>query len=401
LSIFVRVLLVLAGLALVSVAFFSAVRTFVLPRSAPDPVVRVVFRSLRRAFNALTRRSRDYTEADAIMAFFAPTALLALLPVWLVLIAAGYACLFWVVDEKTWYEALVLSGSSLLTLGFARADGWVNVLLSFSEAVLGLMLVAILIAYLPTIYAAFSRREAAVSLLEVRAGSPPSAVEMILRFNRLHGLDRLSELWPDWELWFTEIEESHTSLAALVFFRSPKPERSWVTAAGAVLDAAALTNAAVDIPHDLQADLTIRAGFLALRSIADFFGLKYNPNPRPTDPISITREEFDAACDRMGAAGVPLKADREQAWRDFAGWRVNYDTVLVALALITMAPYAPWSSDRTPEGVRSPLELMQAKRLTRAGFLRFSSTSQDPVDEDPGITGDGTDGTDQSIKTDR
>jgi hypothetical protein len=393
-----RVLLVSLGLAFVGVAFFSAVRTFVLPRSAPDPVVRVVFRGLRRFFDLLTRRARDYAERDAIMAFFAPTALLALLPVWLALIAAGYACLFWVVDEKTWYDALVLSGSSLLTLGFSRADGWVNVLLSFSEAVLGLMLVAILIAYLPTIYSAFSRREAAVSLLEVRAGSPPSAVEMILRFNRLHGLDHLSDLWPQWELWFTEIEESHTSLAALVFFRSPKPERSWVTAAGAVLDAAALTNAAVDIPHDLQADLTIRAGFLALRSIADFFGLKYDPNPRPTDPISVTRQEFDTACDRMAVAGVPLKADREQAWRNFAGWRVNYDTVLVALALITMAPYAPWSSDRAPDGVRSPLELMQPKRLKRTGFARFSSSS--PTDPTKGRPS-GTDGADGSIKADR
>jgi hypothetical protein len=205
---------------------------------------------------------------------------------------------------------------------------------------------------------------------------------MILRYNRLHGLDRLSNVWPDWELWFTELEESHTSLAALVFFRSPKPDRSWVTAAGAILDAAALTNAALDIPHDLRADLTIRAGFLALRSIADFFAVKYNPNPKPTDPISVTRAEFDAAYEQMAAAGVPLKPDREQAWRDFAGWRVNYDRVLVALAFITMAPYAPWSSDRTLEGVKSPLELMQPTRLKRTGFLKFSST-------------DGTDGADQ------
>jgi len=390
LPVLLRALSAIAGSLLIVVAFFSAVRTFVLPRSAPDPVVRVVFRSLRRIFDALTRRARDYPERDAIMAFFAPTGLLALLPAWLVMIALGYACLFWVLGTETWYDALVLSGSSLLTLGFARADGLANVLLSFSEAVLGLMLVAILIAYLPTIYAAFSRREAAVSLLEVRAGSPPSAVEMILRFNRLHGLDHLSDLWPDWELWFTEIEESHTSLAALVFFRSPKPERSWVTAAGAVLDAAALTNAVVDIPHDLQADLTIRAGFIALRSIADFFGLKYDPDPRPTDSISVTRDEFDAACERMGAAGVPLKADREQAWRAFAGWRVNYDRVLVALAHITMAPYAPWSSDRKPAGVRSALELMQPKRLKRSGFLQFSSSSST----------DKADGTEESIAAD-
>lgn len=359
------VLLSFFGLALVVVALFSAVKTFVLPRSAPDPVVGVVFRGLRRVFEVFTRRARTYARRDAIMAFFAPIGLLTLLPTWLLMIAAGYACFYWVLGAGAWYDAVVLSGSSLLTLGYAHAEGLAAVLLTFSEAVLGLIMVAILIAYLPTIYAAFARREAAVSLLEVRAGSPPSAVEMIMRYHRLHGLDRLGDLWPQWEVWFTEIEESHTSLAALVFFRSPKPERSWVTAAGAVLDAAALMNAVVAVPRDLRADLTIRAGFLALRSIAGFFGVRHDPNPRPTDPISLTRAEFDAACAQMVAQGVPLKEDRDQAWADFAGWRVNYDTVLLALAAITMAPYAPWSSDRRPVQARSPLDLMRPPDASR------------------------------------
>jgi hypothetical protein len=94
---------------------------------------------------------------------------------------------------------------------------------------------------------------------------------MIERYHRIHGLERLSQVWPAWEAWFAEIEESHTSLPALVFFRSPQPDRSWVTAAGAVLDAAALTAATLSIPHDASADLCIRAGFIALRRVADFF----------------------------------------------------------------------------------------------------------------------------------
>src|SRR5205085_8392901 len=124
-----------------------------------------------------------------------------------------------------------------------------------SEATIGLILVALLIAYLPTMYAAFSRREAAVSMLEVRAGSPPSAVEMILRFHRLNRLVYFNTLWTSWEVWFVELEESHTSLAALAFFRSPHPDRSWITAAGTVLDAAALVISTVDIPPDPQANL--------------------------------------------------------------------------------------------------------------------------------------------------
>jgi hypothetical protein len=119
-----------------------------------------------------------------------------------------------------------------------------------------------------------------------------------------------------------------------------------VIAAGTVLDGAALVRSAVDIPVDSQADLCIRAGYLALRYIAAFFRISYNPRPSATDPISVSRAEFEAALDEMAEAGVPLKADREQAWRDFAGWRVNYDTVLIALAELMIAPPARWSSDR-------------------------------------------------------
>lgn len=150
-------------------------------------------------------------------------------------------------------------------------------------------------------------------------------------------------MWPVWEEWFADIEESHTSLAPLAFFRSPRAERSWVTAAAAVLDAAALSRSTLDIERDPQADLCIRAGYVALRQIADFFRISYPADPHfPADPISISRQEFDTACEELRALGAPLKEDREQAWRDFAGWRVNYDAVLVALAGLVMAPDAPW-----------------------------------------------------------
>src|SRR5207248_2958410 len=124
--------------------------------------------------------------------------------------------------------------------------------------------------------------------------------------------------WETWEAWFVDIDESHTSLAALPFFRSPQPHRSWVTAAGAILDTGALVASTIDVPRDAQVDLCIRAGFLALRHIADFFSIPYDPDPQPGDPISIKREEFDAACDQLAGIGVALKPDREQAWRDFA-----------------------------------------------------------------------------------
>src|SRR5207248_2804360 len=169
-------------------------------------------------------------------------------------------------------------------------------------------------------YGAFSRREAAVTMLEVRAGSPPSAVELIARYQRIHGFARLSDLWTAWESWFVEVEETHTSLAALAFFRSPQGHRSWVTAAGAVLDAASLMTSTLELPRDPQRELCIRAGYLALQYIASYFKMPFEPHPRPTDPISIARSEYDDVCDRLIAGGVALKDNRDDTWRQFSGW---------------------------------------------------------------------------------
>jgi len=182
-------------------------------------------------------------------------------------------------------------------------------ILAFSEATLGLGIVALLITFLPSIYAAFAQRETEVALLETGAGSPPSAVEFLLRFQRLDWLDRMPEFWERWETWFAGVQETHTSYAALNFFRSPQADQSWIVAAGTVLDAAALTLAAVDLPPQPHAAICIRAGYVALRRIADFFGISYDPDPKPDDPISIRREEFEDACDRLADAGVPMRND--------------------------------------------------------------------------------------------
>ena len=139
-----------------------------------------------------------------------------------------------------------------------------------------------------------------------------------------------------------------------MFFRSPQPDHSWVVAAGAVLDGASLMASCVDVPREQRAEFTIRAGYLALRRIAEFFGVVVPRDPHfPEQSISVTREEFDEVWERLEAAQVPMKPDREQAWLDFAGWRVNYDVALIALAGLTVAPVAPWSSDRGIANIRA------------------------------------------------
>jgi hypothetical protein len=352
-EILLRILLFTAGGYLAGWTVMSAIRSFVLPRGDNVPLTRFVFRRMSRVYRLLAKRAQTYAEQDRIMALFAPVTLLLLPVVWLFLILIGYTMMFFALGEGTLFESFKISGSSLYTLGFFTVESlapngmaFVATILEFTEATIGLGLIAIVISYLPTMYAAFSARETLVTLLEIRANSPPSAVDLILRAHRIRGFDSLKELWSTWEVWFAQIEESHTSLFALNLFRSPQPERSWITAAGAVMDGAALIHAAVDIPRNSESQLCIRAGYVALRHIADFFRIPYNANPNFNDYISITRDEFEEALDQLAANGVPLKADRDQAWKDFSGWRVNYDTVLLAICELVMAPYAPWSSDR-------------------------------------------------------
>lgn len=342
----VRLVASVLAVAVILGIIVSAVRTFVVPRGLPVALSRVVFVVLRGVFLRLPRRSKDYAALDHRMAFYAPTALLTLPLVWLTAVLGAFAVLYWAIDQEGAWTALETSGSSLLTLGFQHPGSRVTTVLSFGEAAIGLTLLALLITYLPTIYGAFTRRESFVSLMEGRAGSPPWGVTMLLRYQQIGLLDRSDELWERAELWFSDIEESHTSLGALSFFRSPQPEHSWVTTAGAVLDASSLRLAALDLPDDPHCALCIRSGYLSLRRIAAYFDIPYDADPQPMDPISISRDEFDDALDRLAAEGTPLRADRDQAWRDFRGWRVNYDPVLVALAKLTFAPIAPWSSDR-------------------------------------------------------
>lgn len=342
-----RILLFALGLCIVGGTLRSAIRTFVLPRAANDGLTRRWFFVLGVLLLPLTRASRDPARREASLGLYAPIGLLMLPIIWLTFVLAGYMAMFIGLGGRNAREAFMVSGSSLLTLGFAALNDLPSSLLGFTEAAIGLILVALLISYLPTMYSAFSKRETTVTLLEVRAGTPPSAVEMLLRHHRLGRMDEIDTLWTLWEVWFAEVQETHTSLAALAFFRSPQPDHSWITAAGAVLDAAAFRAAVLDLPRDLRAELLLRAGFIALRRIVDFFGVPYDTNPPPDAPILITRAEWDAACDRLMDAGVPMKEDREQAWRDWAGWRVNYDFVLITLAQIIKAPYAPWSSDRS------------------------------------------------------
>jgi hypothetical protein len=340
----------LAGVVLILWTLASAVRTVVVPRALIPTLTRFHFVGLRKVFNLFARPGRSFDRRDAALSLYSPIALVTLPGLWVALVLIGFTAIFWGSGVHPLTEAFATSGSSLFTLGFIRPRGTPRILLEFAEAGIGLGLISLMISYLPSIYSAFSRREALVGMLEVRAGLPPSPAELLTRYRLIGWLELIDEdIFERWESWFVEIEESHTSQPSLVFFRSPHPERSWITAAGCVLDTASIVASTLDRPHNASCDVMIRSGYIALRRIGDSFQIPYNPDPSPTDPITVSRREFDLLCVELRALDVPLKEDLDQAWRDFAGWRVNYDQVLVRLCALTVAPPAKWSSDRVAQ----------------------------------------------------
>ncbi|HWX09311.1 MAG TPA: hypothetical protein VNY33_04980, partial [Gaiellaceae bacterium] len=206
----VHVVAALAGALVVLLALLEAVKAFVVPRGIRVPFTRLVLRTVFRSTRtfAYLRGARDREARDAYMAYAAPLGVLALPAAWLVASLVGYAAIFWAIAGGGFGHAVVLSGSSLFTLGFERPPGVVGAITAFTEAAVGLGLLAIVISYLPSLNTAFGRRESVVAALDARAGTPPDGVTLIERHHRFAGIEHLDVLWPDWERWIVEVGET-------------------------------------------------------------------------------------------------------------------------------------------------------------------------------------------------
>ncbi len=342
-AVWFRVVAGVLALLLELLVFDAAIRTFLLPRVANVRLSRLISRSVGLIFRMISKRKESYAEKDRVLSLFASIALLAYQAVWLILSVFAFMFAFIAAGVPTFARAIDISGSSLLTLGTSSGQGAAQISLGFVEAAIGLTLLALMIAFIPTLYAAFQRREISVSRLAVRAGVVPATPWGILEMAQsVASYDRLDELFREWEQWFTDVGESHTTLTMLNYYRSPSAEQTWIGCAASVLDAAALYNAALDIAPSASAGLCIRSGWISFRRLADYFRVAY---PVPVDrstPISISREEFDTVMRRLERSGIPLLADREAAWGDFVGWRVNYDAIIEAFYVLFTCPRTDW-----------------------------------------------------------
>ncbi len=342
----VDIIVQILGAMLVIGTLWSAMLTVVVPRAERPRITRyhfkfmgLVSRTAHRVFKAPERR-------NLFDARLAPFGLITLSFVWAAHITVGFALIFWGQGVRGIIDPLVLSGSSLTTLGIRDAESSFTLVLIVIEALIGLGLVGLVISYLPTVYSAYLDREIAVARLEIRAGRPPHPLTFLHRSYRIGWLDYMEDVWAEWEHWFLEIEETHSTHTSLSFFRSAQYGRSWLVTAGVVLDAAALMQSTIDIDRSPRAALCIRSGFVALGSLADTFEVDRPLDPAPNDPISMNRTTFDQLCIELRSRGIPLKPDLDQAWADFAGWRVNYDASLMGLIAYLRIEPGEWFGDQ-------------------------------------------------------
>jgi hypothetical protein len=366
------------GAAIVLGTAWSVLGTLIVPRRVRSNIPRVVFMVNQSVFHFIADKASSYERQDRILAAQAPVQLIAQVVAWLALFLLGFGLLMWPFNGNDGFgSAMEQAGSALCTLGYLVPHTSGVAALDALAALCGLGTVALQIGYLPTLYSAFNRREALITLLDSRAGVPSWGPELLSRTHYglgtgISAVGELPELFEAWEAWSADVSESHTTYVPLVWFRSPRPLSSWVTAQLAVLDAAALYLAL--LPHGsglIQARLCLRGGFTCLGNIARALRIPIPEDADPSDGISLSYDEFVEAVDRLRKVDFPIQRSIEEAWIDFSGWRVNYEAAAYALAWATDAPPALWSGPR-----RNGIEPIPPLRPALGGKTKHASTGK-------------------------
>jgi hypothetical protein len=363
------------GILLLLTAWNSVIGTLIVPRPVGSWLTRLVDRVVINAYRLVTRHARGFRRKDRILATQAAAILMTQLVTWLLAFFLGYTLLLWPVTGRGITGAFTDAGSSIFTLGFAEPSGAVPAVFVFLAAGSGLVIVALQIGYLPTLYAAFNRRETEVALLNGRGGFPAWGPELLYRTHYALGgvstLNTLPDLYATWERWAADVAESHTTYLPLVRFRSPQELSSWVTSLLSVLDSAALMLAlSPDDAPTVPARLCLRSGFQCYRRIARAMGYQVPEEADPEGGISLTFQDFMEAVERLREVNFPIGRDPKDAWPEFVGWRVNYEQAAYYLAAAVDAVPALWSGPRrhpmTPiPPVRPPLGRARSTQSSR------------------------------------
>jgi hypothetical protein len=332
-------LAILAGVFSVLGVLWDAFETIVLPRQVTRRfrLARAFYRVTWVPWSWAARFAPTRKLRERFLGIYGPLSLPFLLGVWAVGMIFGFGLLFWSLGDAVpsaaqsthLFTAMYLSGSTFFTLGLGDVVPHTTLArsLAVAEAGTGFGFLALVLGYLPVIYQSFSRREVVISLLDARAGSPPSAAELLRRMTGGGSLEDLEEFLHEWEHWAADLLESHLSYPVLIYFRSQHDNQSWISALCAVLDASAFLTSALEGSCLRQARLTFAMARHATVDLARVF----RRVPAPLHDKRVLPEAIRELCRDLAAAGVPLRPVEDLSPR-FLEFRQMYEPYLRAMA---------------------------------------------------------------------
>jgi len=346
-------LILIAGIVCLFAVLLDAFQTIILPRRASGRfrLTRIFYVVTWKPWVFFARRLRDPRKRESAFSYYGPLSLIFLLVVWAGSMVVGFALIFYSLGSPFTDSSqgpglrsdLYVSGTTIFTLGLGDVtphSAWARELIIL-EAGTGFGFLAVVMGYFPVLYGAFSRREVSISLLDARAGSPPTAAELMRRHSYEGGNNALALLLLEWERWSAELLESHISYPLLCYFRSQHNNQSWISALTAVLDTSALLIAGVKGHEARQAQLTFAMARHAMVDLSQIFSLA----PVNDAPDRLPPARYEQLYNLLCQSGVKVCRDGHSLER-LREMRVLYEGYAEALADYLRMPLPPWIADQ-------------------------------------------------------
>lgn len=337
------------GLALLGIVLWDAFETIVLPRRVQRRMrlTWLFYTSTWHFWVMIARRIRAGRKREAFFSYYGPLSLLLLLTLWALFLLLGFTLMHWGFGtvligpegQVSFGGSLYMSGTTVFTLGIGDIipRSTLGRMLTVAEAGTGIAFLALVIGYIPVIYQSFSRREASISLLDARAGSPPSAAELLHRHADEDQPDGLVQFLRDWERWAAEVLESHLSYPVLAYYRSQHDRESWLAALTMVLDVCALILAGIDGAPKRAARLTFAMARHTAVDLSQIFAIP----PHRVCPERLPPARLAQLRAILEEAGMPLR-DGPEVDEKLRAIRAKYEPYVYALAEYLQVALPPW-----------------------------------------------------------
>ena len=344
-----RIVILLAGVACLLAMLLDAFKTIILPRRATGRfrITRIFYVLTWNPWAFVTQRLRDPRKREAVFSYYGPLSLILLLIVWAIGMLFGFALIYYAMgspfhdplEKRSFHTDIYVSGTTIFTLGLGDVtpNSVSARVLTIIEAGTGFGFLAVVMGYFPVLYAAFSRREVSIALLDARAGSPPTAAELLRRHAYDGAEQALSLLLVEWERWSAELLESHISYPLLCYFRSQHTNQSWISALTSILDTSAMLIAGVKGHEARQAQLTFAMARHAVVDLAQVFSL----TPLNHRPDRLPQEKYEELYDMLCQSGVSVCRDG-RSYERLQDLRSLYEGYAEALGAYLNMPLPPW-----------------------------------------------------------